>query len=311
MIKILSIDGGGIRGIISAIIIEQIEKQTGKHITETFDLIAGTSVGGIIALTLACPNTFKKPKFVAKDLIELFKTKGQNIFNASIWKSINSLNGLSDEKYDHNDLNKVLKEYLGQESFGNALSKLLISSYDIENRKTCFFKSWHQRDKNLKMIDIARATSAAPTYYEPTKMNIENKELALIDGGVFANNPGMCAYAEAKKIYGNNEQILIISIGTGELTRPILYKDAKNWGLAEWAGPLSSIVFDGISDAVDYQLNLLLGDKYFRFQPQLKNGSEAIDNASEENINALINDANSFIVKNWQLIENAVKYIVD
>jgi len=145
---------------------------------------------------------------------------------------------------------------------------------------------------------MAGATSAAPTYFEPTdpaEFTAGGRGHALVDGGVFVNNPALCAYAEARRIYPKDDGVLIVSLGAGELTREIPYKDAKDWGLASWALPIMNIAFDGVGDAVDYQLEHILGDGYQRFQTDLDIASDDIDNASAANIAALKRQAAELI----------------
>ena len=111
---------------------------------------------------------------------------------------------------------------------------------------------------------------------------------ALIDGGVFANNPAMCAYVEAKTLHPRTKDFLVLSLGTGQLTRPLPYSRVKDWGLANWAQPILNVVFDGVSDTADYQLRQLLSPKrYFRLQTTLTEGNEDMDNASPANLRAL------------------------
>jgi patatin-like phospholipase/acyl hydrolase len=287
MKKILSIDGGGIRGIIPATILAQIEKQTGRPIAETFDLIAGTSTGGILALALSKAAESGKAQYSAEELIDLYAEHGDEIFHRSAWRRISTLRGLSDERYGHEALENLLRQYMGDEVLGNALTHVLVSTYDIENRQPFFFKSWRDESKQVEMWQAARATSAAPTYFEPALVRVVNDDLALVDGGVYINNPAVSAFAEARRLYQDEAEFLVLSLGTGELTRPIPYEAAKGWGLAAWAIPILSVVLDGVSRAVDYQMRQMLGDNYYRYQVELTTASDDMDNASRANIEAL------------------------
>jgi hypothetical protein len=145
------------------------------------------------------------------------------------------------------------------------------------------------------MKKVARATSAAPTYFEALKLHGEGKDQGkswgLVDGGVYANNPAMCALVEARTVYGADD-VLVVSLGTGEPTAGIEWKDAKDWGLAGWARPLLDIVFEGVSDTVDFQVEQLCpasgdGGRYYRFQvklPELKTQIDDIDDARDATI---------------------------
>lgn len=300
---VLSIDGGGIRGIIPAIVLAEIEKRLGKPVSELFDLVAGTSTGGILALGLTLDNGEKRPKFKAEDLVKLYEEQGGQIFERSLWKGVSSVGGLADEKYSHKGLEKVLEDYFGQASFGAALSNVLITSYEIAARTPYFFKSWRKEWKSVEVRRIARATSAAPTYFEPALVSVGASMHTLVDGGVFINNPAMSAYVEAKRIFPEENEFRILSLGTGELVRPISYNDAKDWGKAGWLAPLLSCMFDGSSDAVDYQLQQLLGDKHVRLQTKLTYGSDDMDNATRGNIANLKKDAERLLKTNGQAID--------
>lgn len=237
-------------------------------------------------------------KYTAEDLTDLYAKRGGEIFDRSFWRGVSSAGGLLDEKYGHQALVKLLKEYIGTRKFNEAFLPTLISSYDIERRKPYFFKSWNDSAPQWPMWQVGRATSAAPTFFEPTnpinfRAGIEGH--ALVYGGVFVNNPALCAYAEARKIFPDADEIFVVSLGTGELTREIPYRDAKDWGLAGWALPILSVVFDGVSDAVDYQLQQILEDDFQRFQCKLKIASDDLDNASAANIEALKMQARNLI----------------
>jgi patatin-like phospholipase/acyl hydrolase len=302
--KILAIDGGGIRGIIPAAILTAIEQKTGKHIAETFDMIAGTSTGGILALALAKPGPDGKPEYRAADLADMYFRDGSTIFPQSIWRKIHTGDYTLDEKYPSDGIETVLQRYFGQTQLKESLVNLLVMSYEIESRMPWLFRSDRaKRNPNFDfpMWQVARATSAAPTYFEPERIDKLNGEgyWALVDGGTYANNPSMCAYAEARRLIPNCD-VLIVSLGTGELTRPINYQVAKHWGLIGWAKPVLDVVFDGVSKTTDYQLHQLLpaaGGKrrYYRFQTTLTIASDDMDNVDPENLNDLKTQADALV----------------
>ncbi|MEO8664005.1 MAG: CBASS cGAMP-activated phospholipase [Ignavibacteria bacterium] len=313
MKKILSIDGGGIRGILPARLLHEIEKRVKKPVSEIFDLIAGTSTGGILALCLASPDENGKPKYRAIDVLKLYEEEGRKIFNKSPWRSAMSLGNLVDAKFPIVGIEEVLELYLGETKLSEALTSVIIPCYEIEQRMPFFFKSRKAKenpDYDYKMKDVARATSAAPTYFQSKKLKASPPidYFALIDGGVFANNPSMCAYAEAKKVFGNTEKILVVSIGTGQLTRQITYDESRDWGVLEWARPLLSVVFDGVSGTVDYQLKQLLTDDkslkhYYRFQTKLDIGNDNMDDASSTNLRALKIKGEDMVSQNSDTLE--------
>src|SRR4051795_9861629 len=298
--NVLSVDGGGIRGVIPAMVLADLEERTGKPTAELFDLIAGTSTGGIIALALTVPGGDGGPRWTANDLVDLYLTEGPRIFHHSIGQMFESGLGLLDEKYDAAPLEQALRDYLGEANISEAVTDVMVASYDLEHRKPFFFKTDRAKLKpehDWLMREGARATSAAPTYFEPEKLTADGQTFALCDGGVFANNPAMSAYAEARRRHPR-AQIRLVSLGTGQLTRPLHYDDVKGWGLIEWARPLLDVVFDGVSDATEYELEQLLPDAdYTRLQIELVGASDTLDNASESNLEGLQRLAHTLITQ--------------
>jgi len=297
---ILSIDGGGIRGIIPAMVLEEIEKRTGRRIADLFDVIAGTSTGGLIALGLASPGNESVPTFTARDLVELYEDDGETIFPHALF---GRLRQLGDEKYSAEGLEEVLREKFGDVRLKDALTGVLIPAYDIERRDTVFFRSQRAEAEpgthDFAMRHVARATSAAPTYFEPLRLPAggSRADYTLVDGGVFANNPGMCAYVDDYAGEARPENTLLVSLGTGQLTRPLPYGEAKHWGVAGWGRRILDVVFDGVSDTVNYQLAQILEERYYRFQTDLDKGQDDLDDASEANIQNLKIEAEQLIDK--------------
>lgn len=313
MRKVLSIDGGGIRGIIPAMVLAEIERRTGKRTAEVFDLVAGTSTGGILALGLTKPGEDGGPEYSARKLIALYETEGGRIFDRSVWHRIHSVGGLAEEKYPATGIEEVALEYFGDVRLSQAHKEVLVTAYKIEKRGPWFFKRRHALDRkegfNPFMREVVRATSAAPTYFEPLQLKVGSLgNRAFIDGGVHSNNPAMCAYVEARKIHPGENDFLVLSLGTGEPTREMPYEEVEGWGLALWAQPILNVVFDGVADTVDYQLRELLpaeGDdrRYYRFQTVLDTGKDDLDDAGATNIQALKAKANEIISKNDATLE--------
>ncbi len=307
-VRILSIDGGGIRGLIPAAVLAWLEARTGRPICESFHLIAGTSTGGILAAGLCAPRAGGGPRYGARDLVRFYREEGPRIFHRSLWHGVASLGGTVDEKYPADALEKTLRRLLGDLTLSQARAELLVTSYDIERRNPYFFKSWKARGERLRageraaqrefrLRDVARATSAAPTYFEPARVNnAAGEPFALIDGGVFANNPAMCAVASARVLFPRARRYLIVSLGTGQAERPIPYDEARDWGLVGWARPILSVIFDGVCDTVDYQLMQEFPRGYHRFQTDLGPGTnDDLDDTRPENLDRLQARADALI----------------
>ena len=275
--KVLSLDGGGVRGIIEVILLNYIEQKTGKSIYQLFDMIAGTSIGGIITLMLA----IRTP---TEQIINFFLgEEAKNIFDKRFPL-------IHPYKYNSKKVNSVFVKLFGDKKISDCETDILIPIYNTETRKAVFFT---KEDSNYYLKDIARATSAAPTYFEPH--HFEN--ITAWDGGIFANNPSMCAYTEAKKKGYDN--LFIINIGTGTFTQPLRYNDIKNNYPVQIIEPLLDSIFDGINDTIEHELKYLIEDNYYRFQIKLPKENAAMDDASDKNLVKLIDLAKKAIDKQW------------
>ncbi len=292
-VRVLSIDGGGIRGIIPAVILSELEKATGKPIARLFDLIVGTSSGGVLALGLVIPGEDGKPKYTADDGVRLYMGEGRRIFSRSALHKVRSVWAVEGEKYPARGIEAVFSEYYGEARLKEAITPVVVTSYEIERRTPFFFKSEaaksDEAEYDFPMSQVARATTAAPTFFEPARLTTTSgaRTYSLVDAGIFANDPAMCALAEARSMRLGDD-VLIASLGSGESTEPILYQRAAQWGLRQWAQPLFGISFDGTSSTVNYQLRQLLPEnRYYRFQAKLNECSDAMDDTSSTNLRAL------------------------
>jgi patatin-like phospholipase/acyl hydrolase len=314
-VRVLSIDGGGIRGVIPAAVLTEIERRASRTVSELFDLVAGTSTGGIIALALTAPGEHGAPRWRASDLLELYRREGEHIFSRSVWQRITSAEGVLDEKYPADGLEAALSKYFGDARLRDALTPVLVTAYELERRKPFFFRSRRAAADpiyDFPMREAARATSAAPTYFEPPQLvnEADGERYALVDGGVFANNPSMCAYAEILS-EDRRADVLVVSLGTGQLNRPIHYADAKDWGLLGWARQIFNVVLDGVSDTTDYELEQLLGpDRHARLQIELIGASDDLDDASPQNIANLETKARELIAANDAQIDQVCAALV-
>jgi patatin-like phospholipase/acyl hydrolase len=314
--RILSIDGGGVRGIIPATILAAIEERTGKRISELFDLIAGTSTGGILALGLTKPDPQQpeKPQFSARQLCQLYQEKIPLIFQdpQSWWGN------LIGPKYKSFALQAVLKEAFEECRLKNSLSHVLIPCYDIEHRVPYLFNSRLARiapEHDFQMRDVALAASASPTVFHPVRFpraGIAGRQICLVDGGVFANNPSICALSESKAENANNQKsIFIVSLGTGKSHRTLSDEFVSLWGYVQWSVPMLELVMESNSECTHQQMQYLMPNtSYHRVQVELNDMSAklAIDDASSKNLKALKQCADEFCSepKNLEAICNSL-----
>jgi uncharacterized protein len=308
--RILSIDGGGIRGIIPGLVLARLEEQlqvmsgSQKRLAEYFDLVAGTSTGGILTCIYTCPDESDpaKPRYTAREAVDLYLENGGDIFHRSLWQKIARAGGYLNEKYPSTGLEKALSEKIRDLELKQLIKPCLITSYEINRRYAHFFTQHNAaRDEayNFSVKDVARATSAAPTYFEAASIRSKtNDKYALVDGGVFANNPTLCAYAEARSMrfdhIENNPTaagMFILSLGTGSFEKPFTYEKTRRWGAVRWIKPLIDIMMSGVSQTVHYQLKQIFDaverpGQYIRIDPELTRVID-MDDASDNNLEIL------------------------
>ena len=305
LIRVLSIDGGGIRGLIPGKILESLEAKLKSAagpqatIADHFDLIAGTSTGGILACGLLAPDPEKpgRPRYSAEELVKMYVDHGDDIFHIPKLHTLASLSGLLEEKYPASGIERVLEKYFGDTELAELVGPALVTAYEIELRRTWFFVRPEDASKaeKVKLREVTRATSAAPTFFEPARVHSDGVQYAFVDGGVFANNPALCAFAEARKFEANPKasDLAILSLGTGEHKIPYEYEDAKRWGPIGWVHPILEIMMSGVAETVHYQLARIFESverpaQYLRIQPELPKDATEMDNTSPENIQHLI-----------------------
>jgi uncharacterized protein len=322
LLKILAIDGGGIRGIIPAIVLAEIERRAGQPIVRLFDLIAGSSTGSILAVGLAAPDSQRNPRYSAEEMARFYEEEGSSIFSRSRWRAIQSFNNITTVKYPSDGIDTVLDKAFGDLNLSDALGNVLVTSYEIRRRQPWFFQSRKAKTSSrcdFKMRDVVRASTAAPTYFEPAQIfhaEADDDYFALIDGSMQANNPALCAYVDARHKHPDAEEFVVLSLGTGDSTKPIGYEEARLWGVAGWSQHILDIAFDAMSSIVDYQMRHLLPkckdgiQHYYRFQTRLDDASDELDNFSPRNIDALKMLAHQVLEKEDARIDRLVQKLL-
>ncbi len=289
---ILSLDGGGIRGAATTQFLTRVEEKLKMDhncsIRDCVDFYAGTSTGSIIALALATTQ------LSMDEINKLYnRQNAKKIFVEN--KGLLEIDGISAPRYEASGKLKVLKDSFGNAKIGDVPSgkHVLVVTYEISTRRPVIIKSTNPSFANIKSYDAADASSAAPTYF-PTK---ELKDDWLVDGGVTANNPTMCAIAEARREWPSTslDDMLVLSIGTGYRTRKINGPNSQKWGAIGWF--TYGHILDVLSDerVVAYQANTILSDgKYIRVnadmrkQPGFDNPpDDSMDDISVSNISKL------------------------
>ncbi|RJE74114.1 patatin-like phospholipase family protein [Reichenbachiella sp. MSK19-1] len=276
-VKMLCIDGGGIRGVIPATIIKYVEEKAQQlsnnpdlRIADLFDFIAGTSTGGILTCLYLTPQSengsTKTSKYTAEEALSLYVDHGYDIFNRSKIRFYDLKMMFNATQYSPRYLEKVAHDKFGDLKISELAKPALITTYNLQTGSTFFFSSREPKSKNREFYvrDVARSTSAAPTYFPPARIqNLADPKHKMmnLDGGVFANNPTMCAYAEVRDTKEgpiqapSAENMIILSVGTGGGHLKINgVNKSKGWGLLKWAQHTPDIMMDGSADTVAYQI---------------------------------------------------------
>lgn len=295
-VRILSIDGGGIRGILPAVVLANLERRTGKPISQLFDLVAGTSTGGLLALGLTAPASTGRPMFRAADMVQIYESYGPRIFRRAGLGRLRPFGHLLTNRYGSRGIERCLQEIFGDLRLSQALRPVLLPSYEMERQVPFFFRSRMARlrpDHDFAMWEAARATSAAPTYFPPFRLPGDGEDyFALVDGGLFANNPALCALVEAQVMFPQAKEFLLVSLGTGEARQTVSVEDARHWGVAQWAKPIVGMALQSVSKTVDYQLEKLFGGpagarRYYRLQTHLPEPLAELDRTSRRQLREL------------------------
>ncbi len=321
---ILSIDGGGVRGIVAAVVLEALEaelKAVGKScsIGDCFDLIAGTSSGAIIAAGLVMPPTGDDDRAAPAQIRRMFENDARRIFPRRWFCEIPILGRLPQlfgPFYNPRGLSDVLYENFGDAVMADAKRNLMISAYSIDPREIVLFRggpSYEERDEAnrfgmLGVRDVLLGATAAPTFFPPHRIERidESGCWTAIDGAIYINDPAMAALTEAIRLFPGDD-FRVLSLGAGRETRTYPYGESRRWGFSQWVSPISrfrtpllSAISDGQARAVGRQLHYLLGDDYFRFDFMLNKGrgSDRIDDSTKGNIIRLTRGAIEMVEKN-------------
>lgn len=270
---ILSLDGGGIRGVLTAKILERLEAAC--PFLDRVELVAGTSTGGILALGLARGLT-------PSALVELYRTEGPRIFDHR--DALDRLAGPADELWraDYDNLlglRAALEPHFGGLVLRDLERRVLIPTFQLCSQETetgqehwlpKFLHNYDTpgNDGDVGVLDAALRTSAAPTYFPSYQ--------GAIDGGVVVNNPSMCAVAKALKAGVPLQEIALLSLGTGFSPRKI-EGDRLDWGSSQWATRIIELMLEGMPGVADYQCKQVLGSRYHRVDVALEEPIELDD----------------------------------
>jgi len=319
---ILSLDGGGVRGLMTAVFLKRLEREIGLPLANCFDLIAGTSSGAVIAGGLAIGPS-GTPVVQLRDLVAFFHTDSPKIFSQTSAGFLGTLRWLLGPLHDTDRLHDALVEKSGKLMLSSVSSNLLVTAYDMRRGEPVMFQSWlagraqrrpddQDRDvdglirfcprdadgfADIELATALTASAAVPTYFSPVRHSRDDGDhYALVDGFVYALNPALPAYFAGQRLFGRNARLKILSLGTGKATAGYDWADLKRRGAARWLKPMLEAFPDGASDASATYLDWMAesGDvEHIRINPSFAGLSEkdtpapGFDDASRGNLEAL------------------------
>lgn len=296
--RILSIDAGGVRGLVSAIWLSRLEDLLGTPIYKHFDLVVGTSSGAVLAAAIASGMP-------ANQFVSVFRDHIHEIFPASARRGGVTQRLLAlrrGPKYDGVGLEKILREIFADRQMSDLKCHTMIASYNLLNRRSLFFKSWKAEHAPLPVWGVCKASASAPAYFPSHVMRVGLADLPLADGAIMAGTPAVNAIAEALRLnrsqgHGTGmENFIMLSVGTGKSNRHISIDEGQNWGAFDWSAPLIGLVGDGGADAADYMCQQFLAPgHYVQLQTGLDAASDEIDDADETNLNTLASVAQHYL----------------
>lgn len=325
--RILSIDGGGLKGLIPLQVIREIENITGEPIHKTFDLIAGTSTGGLLTCALLLQEDSiegNKRKYDLQKIEDIYLKRGKEIFpkfKYLSWLFMHSRKWIRPMYYTKS-YDKILNEYFGDYRMTSCLKPIFITSYDIHRNLPIVFTSREASridEKNSRLVDVCRATSAAPTYFPTYTFNYNRENLVCIDGGLIMNNPSLGAFIE---VLGNSsykhyklddkklelKDIAILSLGTGISTKQYNSKTSQKWGRLQWIKKVIDISMGApvhiVSDHLEAVFNSIgLSKNYLRVNVEIAEKYAEMDDSRDETLKYYLSETKSRISNNHTMTD--------
>lgn len=287
MKSVLAIDGGGIGGIVAGKVLASMESRVGP-LYRAFDLICGTSTGGIIALMLA-----HQKHYTARQVTRLYTDFGPMIFRRSLVSRVFDRLGLFRPQYGAESMESVLDHFLGDWVMASATTEVAVTAFNVATGRAELITN---HNSNLKMWEAARATSAAPTYFPPYG--------PYIDGGIAANNPAVFAASHARSLW-KGEEVFVLSVGCGRGTTIANSADVQHWGALDWLKVITQFFMEGSMSSASEEAAASLGINYMRIQDNRDGPSGRMDDVSPKNIEALMRFGDAVATNNARSLDRA------
>ena len=335
---ILSLDGGGIRGIVPAAVLayleDRIQNMMGDNrlrIANLVDFVAGTSTGSIIGGLMIIPQTTKNnyvtTLYTMWEIVQMYFEFGGQVFRKnSFWYDAKTAWGLLGPRFPESNIEAPLLQYMNHYKLKDLLKPCMFSGYDIDKRKVIFYTNAdeHQLYSDYYLKDIVRGSTSIPSIFPPAYFNEGVRINTIVDGGIFANNPALAAYIEVSKtIFKGDDRlkkretqdILMISLGTGDYAKKSYsYKKTKRWGKAQWIVPALDIMATSHSEVTHYEMEKIFAatnssQNYRRINPPIILGSTNALDASKDNLSKLLKDAQNYTKQNKEILDELAKQI--
>ncbi|MBX2876393.1 MAG: patatin-like phospholipase family protein [Saprospiraceae bacterium] len=331
-LRILSIDGGGIKGIVPATILVYLEERlqefsgdTDLRIADCFDWVAGSSTGGILACFYLLPDPSRpgRPKLSAKEALERYLQQGQGAFQRTYLQQARNKLGIAREEYSHRMLERQLKRTIGKEvKLSDLVRPCTIPAYNALEKKPIFFNSQAPESfGELKAWQVAKATSSAPGFFRSTYLKDANGQpLLLQDASLWTTDPSLCAYWEARKTICQTEaanyerQTFLLSLGTGKMSRRYLVQELrkqKERGQVAFNQMMARQSCSSQQRLREIFSRYEPNGSYCRLDPALTDATSAMDNVASENLNALYELSLAYVEAEKPRLDKMAKRLVE
>jgi predicted acylesterase/phospholipase RssA len=323
------------RGIIPTRICVELERMTGQPIADLFDIVAGTSTGALVTLALVRPDKEGRPAYSAEDVLRLYIEDGPVLFpqvqlrrltkvgywgqrRQDAYQRVGAMvapKEFGNARYRAQGLERTLKKAMGDAKLSEALADTVVPCYEWKAGRTMVFRSRTAKSgetPDLLMREVARGTTAAPTFFPPLKLTLsDGQEVVLIDGGMAANNPVTVALHEAfvqQSLSGERRDMHVVSLGTGRPPEDVpTFQELWSRGWLSLGMGMLGVVFDGTSEINDELSRELIatkpGSRYWRLNTDIRGARLAMDDPSDSQITGLLRLAKRLIQQNREQLE--------
>ena len=316
VIRILSLDGGGVRGLVSLEVLKSIEKKSGKPIAQLFDIVAGTSSGAIIATLLLLPGEQGQPRYSAESIIDRYAELVSRTFSAPWYHQLLTLNGTLGPRFLNHTKIVIANRLYGRATLGDLLLPVLIPSYSLTDSRLHLFTNWLPQHINLRVAALIVAATSPPSVFPAVELRGASKEAGeYVDGAILATDPAYLAFSQS---LGKNPQarFVIVSVGTGLPNDKVAPRVGIYGGGLDWIESILHIMLDGQAQLASSMLKGFseagapIKMNYYRFNTQRPVGLGDWLNSSPENIEALKDLGKDIVKKQNKQLDEAIELLL-